>query len=492
MKKYLAVFAVALLIAGCIAGAGCISSQQDNSQEISDELSYFYELNKIPRPSGELDQIQTYLLDFAQKNGLQAEKDATGNILIHHPGKTEKKVILQAHQDMVPAVEDGYTFDFSKDAITTYIDEDGWLHANHTSLGADDGCGIAIILSALASEDLADITFDGLFTVDEETSMAGAINLSPDWLQADYFINLDGEFFERSDISSAGLGTVTVTAVPETEPSTGTWYTLTVSNLLGGHSGIEIDSGRMNALRSVVDFLSSLHDVSIASFDSGTRLNAIPDKATVLFTASDDNLAELAAAFREKTVLPTDSDLKVTVTQADPPQKAYTKAFSKKLIDYIKSFENGVLEKDEYGVKTSLNTAVLNADATGVTLTCSIRSSVTETIEGLLDNLSQKAERAGFTAESSMSAAGWVADTSNELFTVFTDCYTELFGVEPELTSVHAGLECGHISAKNPNLPILECGPDIRNPHTVNEKVNLDTFAKVNDLVRLLLTRLTL
>ncbi|HJJ28831.1 MAG TPA: beta-Ala-His dipeptidase [Methanocorpusculum sp.] len=496
MKTGKILLLLGLIVCACLICAGCVAEQtsdkqaadtQDRDTQTQDtqntmsELDYFYEINKIPRPSGNTAPMQEYLISFAKKNNLEYLKDETGNILIKHPGTSKKSIILQGHQDMVPAVETGYTFDFTKDSIETYI-EDGWIHAKHTTLGADDGAGVAIILTALTSPELKDYTISGLFTVDEETTMAGAENINPAWLNADALLNIDNEITGETIISSAGGTLATAKFTPECVPApAGTkWYQLEISGLLSGHSGDDIDKGRLNAILLAADFLSGLDDVKLASISGGSVHNAIPGSAGAVFATSKD-VDAYAKAWLESHYTASDPDLDITVAAVDAPEKMYAPAFTEKFLETLCTIPDGVLESDAYGVITSSNTGVITNDGTSLSIESYTRGTNDSKHQEIADEIADSMKKAGADAETEFLCPGWSVSGETEFMQTAKKAYLKLTGKQLALVSTHSGLECGYFAEKNPELMILSIGPTIENPHTINERMNLDSFTETKD-----------
>lgn len=447
-------------------------------------MKYFEEITKVPRPSGELSAIQSYLISFAEEYNLEWKKDAAGNILIKHPGSSKKHIILQAHQDMVPAVRDGSSFVFGKDEIKTYV-KDGWMYAEETSLGADDGTGMAVMLDALVSAELKDCSFNCIFTADEETSMNGAKNISAEWLSADALINIDSEEWGSVCISCAGGAVVEATFHPKREEMrVSSGYKLTVSGLRSGHSGIMIDSGRLNAIKIAAAFLSELHEVKLISCSGGSAKNVIPGTAEFMFTASDDDIASLAAEFAKANAVDTDPDLKMEIDYAASPQAPWTKESSKLILSALSSVPNGCFKRSASGPLLSSNLGVLRTDADGtVFVTCFVRGNDNAECEIRTAEIQKFFEDAGAETFVSDKFPGWKEADESPLLWRIKDVYRSLFGADILVCTTHGGLEGGYFAEKNPSLQIVSIGPDIENPHTVDERLNIDSFLKLKEFV---------
>lgn len=449
-------------------------------------LAWFTDLTCIPRPSGNLTAIRNYLIQFAEKHHLPYETDTAGNVLIHHPGTTQKHLILQAHMDMVAAVREGSAFDFTKDAIETYT-ADGWLYAKETSLGADDGAGMAIILSALTAPELEQTGFDALFTADEESDMNGAKHISPSWLKADALINIDSEDWGEACISCAGGGLLETVFPfnPVNEPAQ-TAYTLIVSGLLSGHSGIMIDKGRLNAIRTAAQFLSTLHNVRLAEINGGTVFNAIPAEAAFTFTASDTDIPKLAEQFCKEHARETDPGLKLEIKPAGE-HTLLTGNATKALLTALTEVPDGCLEKDTYGPVLSSNLGIVRTENGKITVTCFVRSNSDEKRDTQIIRMKSILETYGGVTRIKDTFPGWTASPQNPLLSAVKEVYRNMTGSEIKVVSTHGGLEGGIFAAVNPLLPMVSVGPTIENPHTIDERLHLSTFAKTTEFIFALL-----
>ena len=447
-------------------------------------MKYFEEITKVPRPSGELSAIQSYLTSFAEEHNLEWKKDAAGNILIKHPGSSKKHIILQAHQDMVPAVRDGSSFVFGKDEIKTYV-KDGWMYAEETSLGADDGTGMAVMLDALVLDELKDCSFNCIFTADEETSMNGAKNLSAEWLFADALINIDSEEWGSVCISCAGGAVVEATFHPKREEiPVSISYKLTVSGLRSGHSGIMIDSGRLNAIKMAAAFLSELHEVKLISCSGGSAKNVIPGTAEFIFTASDNDIASLVTEFAKANAVDTDPDLKMEIDYAALLSAPWTKESSKLILSALSSVPNGCFKRSASGPLLSSNLGVLRSDADGtVFVTCFVRGNDNAECEIRTAEIQKFFEDAGAETFVSDKFPGWKEADESPLLRRIKGVYRSLFDADILVCTTHGGLEGGYFAEKNPLLQIVSIGPDIENPHTVDERLNIDSFLKLKEFV---------
>lgn len=448
-------------------------------------MKYFEEITKVPRPSGQLAAIQKYLTTFAEEHNLAYEKDAAGNVLIKHPGSSSKKhIILQSHQDMVPAVREGSSFVFGKDSVKSYL-RDGWMYAEETSLGADDGTGIAVSLEALVSKDLQDCSFDCIFTADEETTMNGVRNISSAWLSADALLNIDSEEWGSVCVSCAGGAVVDAVFHPAKEAApVSAGYRLTVSGLRSGHSGIMIDSGRLNAVKCAAEFLSELHEVRLISCTGGSAKNVIPGTAEFIFTAADNDTASLAAAFAESHAAETDPDLKMEIEQVSSPAAPWTKESSAQILSALSIVPNGCFKRSASGPLLSSNLGVLRCEADGtVSVTCFVRGNDNAECEAKTAEIKKFFDEAGAETSVSDKFPGWKEPEESPLLQKVKDVYRGLFNAEISVYTTHGGLEGGYLAEKNPALHIVSVGPDIENPHTVFERLNIESFLRLKEFV---------
>ena len=488
----LAVFLLAavLFTAGCIESPGQVFpgpvGESGSGPDTPVEMKYFEEVTKVPRPSGHLTAIQDFLCAFAEEHHLEYETDAVGNVLIKHPcsSPSEHHVILQAHQDMVPAVREGSSFVFGKDSIKTYI-KDGWMYAEETTLGADDGVGIATALAALSSEELSDCSFDCIFTVDEETTMSGAKNLSPDWLLADALINIDTEHWGSVCVSSAGGAFIEAVFHPEREKTPVTaCYRLVVSGLRSGHSAHMIDSGRLNAIRTAAAFLSGLHDVQLISCAGGSAKNAIPASAEFIFTASDENIVSLAAEYAASHAVDADPDLKMEIESISTPLTPWTKESTGQILSAISSVPNGCFKKSESSTLLSSNLGLLSTRDDGtVSVLCFPRGNDPAECKSLIAEIQDFFEKAGAEASVSDEIPGWKESEESPLVQLVTDVFRDMFNAEISVYTTHGGLEGGYFAEKNPSLSVVSIGPDIENAHSVDERLNIETFLQLKQFV---------
>lgn len=463
--------------------------------------NYFYELTQIPRPSKKEEKVIAYLLEFAKKHNLEAQKDDAGNVLITK-GATKGKenlptVILQGHVDMVAEKNNDTVHDFERDPIETYIDGE-WLKAKGTTLGADNGVGVAAALAILAADDIEHGKLECLFTVDEETGLTGAYALSKDMLKGDILINLDTEEEGELYIGCAGgkITTATFTYYKEDAPANYFWFRVDVKGLNGGHSGSEIHKGLGNANKILTRYLWELnkkYDLVLAEIDGGNLHNAIAREAYAiagvpynkkesvivsLNTLAPDIEAELKAV---------DPKLKMTLESTDTPSFVIDKATTENLLNGLLACPHGVLGMSfeiPGLVETSTNMAsVKMKEGNTIVITTSQRSS-TNSLKDYAGNIVNAVfTLAGANVVHSAGYPGWKPNPDSKILAVAKESYKNLFGKEPEIMAIHAGLECGLFLEKYPHLDMISCGPTIREAHSPDEKVHIPSVEKWWDLL---------
>ena len=428
-------------------------------------LEYFEEIAKIPRPSGHEEKIREYLKAFAVTHHLKCIEDDAGNIIIR---RGENPITLQGHMDMVP--ESAAPFDFQNCGITTCI-KDGWMCADGTTLGADNGAGIALMLSALTADELSTVSLECLFTVDEEAGMTGVEALAADVLKGSILINLDHEDGSSLLVGCAGgVNTEAVFPKIRTLPNE-KWYTLQISGLKSGHSGIEIGCGRANAVKLAADFLVRAGAKQVSAFSAGTKCNVIPKEALVTFSADEDVKtrfveyeAEVKAAYAK-----TDADICMTLQEAPVPVFAYDGYF----VHALHECRNGVVEEDARGVITSSNLAAVVDEPEGFRIITLQRSAVNNSRDALSAEIAFVFREAGAEVFSHSRFSGWLLDENSPLVLRTAEIYERLFGRRPLIETTHGGVECGMIQEKYPDMQIISFGPTIEACHTVQERMSI-------------------
>ena len=447
----------------------------------------FYDLTQVPRPSGHLQRVQEFLLDFARRKGIEAFKDPAGNIVMRKPAtpgmEDRKGVILQAHMDMVPQKEKDSKHDFVNDPIETYVDGD-WVKAKGTTLGADDGIGVAAIMGIMESKDLKHGPIEALITADEETGMYGANDLPEGELKGDFLLNLDTEQEGEMIIGSAGGIDVTATMICQEVESDkdDAAVKVTVKGLKGGHSGLEIGLGRGNAnkmMARIVHDIIAEDEARLVSWHGGNMRNAIPFEAEVVLTLPKENvedLKSLAADYKETfnaEYKGIEEDIDVTVEEVALPSMLVPQEIQDNLVDAIYAVHDGVwryIPSMPSIVETSSNLAMIDIEAGKAAIQILARSASETVKDELVTSLESCFSMAGMKVELSGSYGGWDPNKDSELIKLVRGVYNRLFQEEPVVQVVHAGLECSIILSKYPSLDICSFGPTLLSPHTPNER----------------------
>ncbi len=459
---------------------------------------YFYEITQVPRPSKKEEKIIAWLEQFATEHGLEQYKDATGNILIRKnasPGMEHKPwIALQSHMDMVCEKHSNLEKDFLNDPIEAFIDGE-WVKARGTTLGADDGIGMAVQLALLADKSLVHGPIECLFTVDEETGLTGAFGLEAGFLKSKTLLNLDseddGEFFIGCAGGKDTIGRLKLET--ETIPSGQTFFKISVSGLKGGHSGDDIEKGLGNANKILCRFLWNYQDelkVRISKIDGGNLRNAIPREAyTVVCVPSinADTLKEQVSLFDKivkKELFVTDSGVQVAIESAQPVESVLTMELQKSLLNLVYSMPHGVeaWAQDIKGfVETSTNLASIKLDGNKVVITTSQRSSVDSAKTNICNRVAAVFQLAGAEYEHTDGYPGWTPNPNSKILQVAKECWKKLYGEEPVVRAIHAGLECGLFSEKYPDLDMISYGPTLRGVHSPDERILISTVKKFWD-----------
>ncbi len=460
---------------------------------------HFVEIMKRPRPSHHEAEIRQYILDFAAANNLEHLEDEAHNIYIHKPataGEEHRKgVILQAHVDMVPQKNNDTTFDFEKDPIEGYIDGE-WVTANGTTLGADNGIGVAAILAVLEDDTLKHGELEALFTATEETGMDGAFGLKGGILKGDILLNLDSE--DEGELFVGCAGGVDVSAIfeydtVETPDSDYEAYRIDVKGLKGGHSGIQIVCQRANANKVLFRFLRSTElDVMLCSVDGGGLRNAIPREANAVVVVHNDDVAEFKSSLEayEKCIIAeyegVEDSVSISATQVEMPEQMMDDDQAAFLIWGIVGCPDGVQKMSTSMpglVQTSSNLARVVSNDGEVSVQCLLRSSVRSEKEALVDAITSVFELGDAEVEATGAYDGWNPNMESPILKTMVASYGELYGKEPKVTAIHAGLECGIISTNYPHLDMISFGPTIRFPHSPDEKVEIASVEKFYDFL---------
>ena len=451
----------------------------------------FDDLTQVPRPSGYPEKVQKFLLDFAAKVGVEAYVDAGGNVVMRKaatPGyENRKTVLLQAHMDMVPQKAPDSKHNFETDPIETHI-EDGWVYANNTTLGADDGIGVAAIMGIMEDKTLKHGVIEAIITRDEETGMFGVNELPEGELHSDILMNLDSETWGKFVIGSAGGVDVTSTLeYKEVENDQEAAVKVTLKGLRGGHSGLEINEGRANANKEMVRFVRKAItelDARLACWQGGNMRNAIPFKAEIVLALPQNNVAALKELVAKQKELIEDefkgieSNVEFFVEDVEKPQTLVPEEIQDNLIDAIYACHNGVLRMiPSYPdvVETSSNLAIINIEPNKASIKILARSSREDMKEYIATQLESCFNMAGMKTTLSASYGGWDPNPDSEILSLLQKIHKEQNGKEAIVQVDHAGLECSVILGKYPGMDVVSLGPTIRSPHTAKERFEIAT-----------------
>lgn len=459
--------------------------------------NYFYDITQIPRPSKKEEKIIAYLREFAEKNNLEIKQDKAGNTLITKHATAGKEnvptVILQSHVDMVCEKNSDVVHNFDTDPIETVIDGD-WLKAKGTTLGADNGIGVAAALAVLASDEIEHGKIEALFTVDEETGLTGANSLQKDFLTGEILLNLDTE--EEGEIyigCAGGKGTKAQFKYKEKDvPKKYFWFRIDVKGLRGGHSGSDIDRGFGNANKILTRFLYSItkkkYGMVLSQISGGNLHNAIAREAHAIIGVKEKYKEDIRVKLNtflskvqdEFSIV--EPSLNITMQSTDVPSYIINNKTTENLILALQACPHGVLSmsQDIPGlVETSTNLAsVKMLDHKIIEIGTSQRSSVESSKENIVNTVSSVFTLAGANVTHNDGYPGWKPNTESAILNLSKSCYSELFNSEPKVKAIHAGLECGLFLEKYPHLDMISIGPTMTDVHSPDEKVHIPSVAK--------------
>ncbi len=453
---------------------------------------HFYNITQVPRPSGKKEPIGTFIENFGKSLGLETLRDEVGNVLIRKPAtpgmENRKAVILQAHMDMVPQKNSGIAHNFETDPIQAYIDGD-WVTAKDTTLGADNGIGIAAAMAVLESKDITHPAIEMFITVDEETGMHGAFGLQPNFLKGDILINMDSEDEGELYVGCAGGLDANITfAYQEVEvPEGDVALKVSLTGLKGGHSGVDIHLQRANANKLMFRFLKEAvreYEARLASIDGGSLRNAIPREAFAVITVPAegvDDLMEFAAECEDlftEEFSGVENNISLKVEETELPSGLLPEEIQDDLINGVTACFNGVyrvIPELPSVVETSNNLAIIKSNGKTVELKSLLRSSVDSRKEELASVIESTFSLAGAKVEFTGGYPGWKPNLDSPILKEMTKVYEDKFGKTPKVMIIHAGLECGILGTHYPNMDMISFGPTIRYPHSPDEKVNIAT-----------------
>ena len=456
----------------------------------------FKAICSIPHPSKHEEKLVAYLKKWAQERNIDVKQDEIGNLIFSKPAtpgmENRKGVILQGHIDMVPQKNSDKVHDFTKDPIEMIVRPDGWVSANGTTLGADNGIGCAAALSVLESDDIQHGPLEVLITIDEETGMTGAFGLKPGLFKGDILMNLDSETEGELYVGCAGGLDANITLKYSEMPTPAHMQGVKISltGLNGGHSGMDIHMGRGNANKIIIRLLKQCItkcDMQIATINGGSLRNAIPREAFVeaaVPEAKYDAFIELFNHFR--TVIMNEFSavehaICLEVQKTAAPKNVITKADQLRIVNMVYAMPNGVMRMSdsmEGLVETSTNLAILKAENGVMEMKCLLRSSVDSAKEAVGEKMVAIAEMAG--AEITLTGAypGWKPNMDSPILKTMLGVYQKLFNKPAEIKAIHAGLECGLLGGMYPNWDMISFGPTISHPHSPDEKVNVESVDK--------------
>lgn len=456
---------------------------------------FFNDILQIPRPSKHEEKINQYLVEYGVNKGFETFTDNVGNVLIRKPATAGSEnrpwVCLQSHIDMVCEKNSDKVFDFQKDAIVPVLKGE-WLHADGTTLGADDGIGVATALAILDSTDIEHGPIECLFTVDEETGLTGASALKPDWLKSRILLNLDDEDLGEICVGCAG-GIDTVMEIDyttESVPAGCQAFTVKVSGLKGGHSGDDINKGLGCANKLITRILWSATDtlgLRVSTLEGGNLRNAIAREASAVVVVPAQNAEKLQQAVAEfdKAVRyefrSTEPDIKVSIAAADMPTNLIEKSVQDNLLNALYACAHGVLAMSREipnFVETSTNLASIKMDGKKIHICTSQRSSVESAKHAAASKIEATFRLVGAKVTHSDGYPGWTPNPDSKVLKVAADAYRRLFNEEPTIRAIHAGLECGLIGEKYEGMDMISFGPTLRGVHSPDERLEIATVEK--------------
>ncbi len=457
--------------------------------------NYFYEITQIPRPSKKEKRIVEYMVDFGKKHNLETLVDKVGNVIIRKPAtkgmENRKGLIFQTHLDMVPQKNSDKKHDFEKDPIETIIDGE-WVRANGTTLGSDNGIGVAATMAVLASKDLSHGPIEALFTIDEETGMTGVFGLEKGLLHGDILMNLDSE--DEGELYVGCAGGIDVSAVKtyseESSPKGMVAYKIIAKGLKGGHSGVDIALGRSNSNKLMFRFLMQAESdfgIRLSEASGGDLRNAIPRESNSIVIVPEIKAKEFEAFVNgydemyKAEFAETEPDLKFTFEKTSVPAKVMNQADQYRIIRAVFVCPNGVVRMSQAMkglVETSNNLAIVNCKAGRFVVNNLCRSSVDSAKEATAWKIAAVFQLINAEVKLEGAYPGWKPNMKSPILKTMSGVYNELYGRVPEIKAIHAGLECGLIGGVYPKLDMISFGPTIRFPHSPDEKVNIASVGK--------------
>ena len=452
----------------------------------------FADLNAVPRPSKKEQGVIKFMKDFGASLGLQTIEDEVGNVIIKKPAtpgmEDRKAIVMQSHLDMVHQKNSDTVFDFDTQGIQMYVDGD-WVRANGTTLGADNGLGVATIMAVLDSDTIAHPSIEALFTIDEETGMTGAIGLKGGLLEGEILLNLDTEEDDEIGVGCAGGVDVTASGSYHQIPAPkGQGYRITVKGLQGGHSGMDISKGLGNANKMMNRLLAANKDIAhIASLAGGSLRNAIPRESTAIVVVATQDISEFVLQMEklqfnlveEYRLL--EPDLTIETQKIDPPQMVMASKDQTTFINAVYASHNGVYRMSpaiKGLVETSNNIAKISVKDATLKIECLTRSSVDSSMDDMAATLTSVFELAGYDVDCSGHYPGWAPNMDSAILKVVESLYISLHGEKPNVAACHAGLECGILGQNYPKMDMISFGPTIKGAHSPDERASISSAQK--------------
>ena len=457
--------------------------------------NHFTDLNAVPRPSKKEERVIAFIKAFGEGLGLETIVDHIGNVIIKKPASVgmedRKTVVLQSHLDMVHQKNNDTQFDFDKEGIKMFVDGD-WVKADGTTLGADNGIGVASIMALLSSVDIAHPAIEALFTIDEETGMTGAQELKGGLLDGELLLNLDTEDDRELTIGCAGGIDISASGTYEESDPSGNFqfFDLSVKGLTGGHSGMDIILGRANSnkiMNRVLMEVSENMKLQISNIDGGGLRNAIPRESIAVFGVEKNKSQELKNYLNKilkelkHEYSTTDPDLVIEYNETQSPSKVLNSDFQSSILKSIASCQNGIfrMSPDIDGlVQTSNNLARVLIQGGKYEILCLTRSSVDSEKMELARSIKSAFELSGADVNMDGSYPGWTPNPKSELVEIMADLYRKMHSAEPDVNACHAGLECGILGTNYPKIDMISFGPNIRGAHSPDEKVQISSVQK--------------
>ena len=465
---------------------------------------FFAKICSIPHPSYHEEALATYIVEWAKTQQLWCERDATGNILIRKPAtagmENRKPVALQAHLDMVPQKNNATEHDFTRDPIQPWVDGE-WLKARGTTLGADNGIGMASALAVLADNTVEHGPLEVLLTMTEEAGMEGAFGLQPNWLQADILINTDSE--EEGEVymgCAGGIDFLSELPISRSDiPAQHLTLEISLKGLRGGHSGADIHLGLGNATKLLARFFAESRDkldLQLIDFKGGNLRNAIPREASAVVAVAPEQEATLQQALQDylstlqNEVAPKDKNITLSAQVISYKGQALVAESQDRFINLLNVTPNGVIRNSDVApgvVETSLNIGIVTLEENQAKIYCLIRSLIDSGKEYVVSMLHSLGALAGAKTEASGSYPGWQPDANSAIMALTREIYLDLFGKKPNIQVIHAGLECGLFREPYPHLDMVSIGPTITGPHSPDEQVHIGSVGLYWQLLTALL-----